>query len=224
MNLKEWPIEERPREKLLSHGANALSNAELLAIILRTGTHGKNVVELARNMISEFGNLKGVFNSDIDNFCQLPGLGPAKYVQFQAMLEIIQRYLNENISNKHFLSSPDETRSFLIAKLKGAQKEIFGCLFLDNKNHIISFEELFHGTINETKIYPRELIKRAFYNNAAACIFVHNHPSGNPTPSQEDIDITQKLRKTFSIFDIRILDHFIISDTQAVSLAELGHL
>jgi DNA repair protein RadC len=216
------PLEDRPREKLLQRGAQALTNAELLAIFLRTGTRGKTALDLAQDLLREFGDLRSLLGADQMQFCQAKGLGDAKYVQLQACVEMSRRYLRECLERGDALSSPDDTRNFLMSELSGRTYEVFSCLFLDNKHRVIKFEELFYGTIDGASVYPREVVRRALQHNAAALILAHNHPSGIAEPSQADIAITKKLKEAMSLIDVRVLDHFVIGDGYSVSLAERG--
>jgi DNA repair protein RadC len=222
MAIKDWQAEDRPREKLLQRGADALTDAELLAIFLRTGTPGKSAVDLARELLAEFGSLKALLDADQTRFCQGLGLGNAKYAQLQAVLEMAKRHFKEILQRGNALTSPDITSAYLSAQLRGYHYEVFACLFLDNQNRVIQFEELFRGTIDSASVYPREIAKRALHHNAAAVIFAHNHPSGICEPSQADQHITEKLKQALGLFDIRVLDHFIIGDGQPYSFAEHG--
>ena len=224
MSIKDWPADEQPREKLLSKGSGALSDAELLAIFLRTGIRGKTAVDLARELLDEFGSLHALLNADQTVFCQGKGLGNAKYAQLQAVLEMASRHFVEILKRGDVLTSPDATRAYLSAQLRGYSYEVFACLFLDNQHRVIQFEELFRGTIDGASVYPREVAKKALIQNAAAVIFAHNHPSGNNEPSQADRNITDKLKQALTLFDIRVLDHFIIGDGQPYSFAEHGLL
>ena len=224
MPITDWAIEERPREKLLQRGPNALTDAELLAIFLRTGTHGKTAVDLARELLDEFGSLRALLQADRLRFCEARGLGNAKYAQLQAVLEMARRHFLEILQRGDSLNSPEATRTYLCAQLAGYDHEVFACLFLDNQHRIIELEELFHGTIDGASVYPREVAKRALYHNAAAVILAHNHPSGLTRPSQADQQITDKLKQALGLLDIRVLDHFIIGDGQPYSFAEHGLL
>jgi DNA repair protein RadC len=224
LTIKDWPAEERPREKLLQRGPLALTDAELLAIFLRTGTHGKSAVDLARDLLESFGSLKALLDADLDRFCQANGLGSAKYAQLQAVLEMARRHFKEILQRGNALTSPDITRAYLSAHLRGYSFEVFACLFLDNQNRVIKLEELFRGTIDGASVYPREVAKQALFHNAAAVIFAHNHPSGIAEPSQSDQLITNKLKQALALFDIRVLDHFIIGDGAPYSFAEHGLL
>lgn len=222
MAIKDWPAEDRPREKLLQRGSGALTDAELLAIFLRTGTPGKSAVELARELLRDFGSLKALLDADRRRFCQGSGLGDAKYAQMQAVMEMARRHFKEILHRGNALSSPDVTRAYLSAQLRTYSYEVFACLFLDNQHRVIELEELFKGTIDGAAVYPREVAKRALHHNAAAVIFAHNHPSGIAEPSQADRQITDKLTQALTLFDIRVLDHFIIGDGPPYSFAEHG--
>ncbi|MBU2570015.1 MAG: DNA repair protein RadC [Gammaproteobacteria bacterium] len=224
MAIKDWPADERPREKLLQKGSNALTDAELLAIFLRTGTPGKSAVDLARELLNDFGSLKALLDADLQRFCQSVGLGPAKYAQMQAVLEMARRHFCEILQRGDALTSPDITRAYLSAQLRGYSYEVFACLFLDNQHRVLRLEELFRGTIDSASVYPREVAKAALQHNAAAVIFAHNHPSGISEPSQADRHITDKLKQALALFDIRVLDHFIIGDGLPYSFAEHGLL
>jgi len=224
MPISEWPAAERPREKLLARGAAALSEAELLAIFLRTGVDGSTAVDLARELLKRFDGLRGLLCADRASFCGCRGLGPAKYAQLQALLEISRRHFAEKLQRGGGLTSPQATREFLLARLRDLGHEVFCCLFLDNRNRVIHFEELFRGTIDGTSVYPREVVKHALARNAAAVIFAHNHPSGVAEPSQADECITRRLRDALGLVDIRVLDHLVVGDGVCVSFAERGLL
>lgn len=222
MPITDWPDDEKPREKLLRKGPLALSDAELLAIFLRTGVKGKTAVDLARELLSEFGSLRALLESDFERFSRSRGLGTAKYALLQAVLEMAQRHLKETLRRGSALTSPDLTRRYLSARLRGYPHEVFAALFLDNQHRIIEFEELFRGTIDGASVYPREVVKKSLSFNAAAVIFAHNHPSGIAEPSEADRHITQRLKQALSLIDIRVLDHFIVGDGEAYSFAEHG--
>lgn len=222
MSINEWPAEERPREKLLQRGPKALTDAELLAIFLRIGTRGKSAVDLAKDLLIEFGSLRALLNADSQRFCQCRGLGNAKFAQLQAVLEMARRHYVEILERGDALTSPEATRAYLSAQLRSYHHEVFACLFLDNQHRIIEFEELFRGTIDGASVYPREVVKRALHHNAAAMIFAHNHPSGVSEPSLADRQITDKLKEALALIDIRVLDHFIIGDGAPYSFAEHG--
>lgn len=224
MPITDWPLNERPREKLLSFGAQALSDAELLAIFLRTGRSGKTAVDLARDILKHFGGLRKLLGADHDEFCAFSGLGVAKFTQLQAVLELSRRHLAEQLQQGDALTDPAMTRQYLTARLREYQYEVFACLFLDNRHRILGFEELFRGTINGASVHPREVVRQALGYNAAAVIFSHNHPSGVAEPSEADRSITQHLQKALNLIDIRVLDHIIIGDGESVAFAERGWL
>lgn len=221
MTISNWPRAERPREKLISRGASALSDAELLAIFLRTGVAGISAVDLARQLLIDFGSLRGIFDANISEFCRGKGLGMAKYAQLQATLEIARRHLAENLVREDCLTNPAQTMNFLRARLRDFDYEVFACLMLDNRNRVIACRELFRGTIDGTSVYPREVVKQALADNAAAVILAHNHPSGVCEPSQADIRITRNLKNALQLVDIRLLDHVIVGD-EITCLSERG--
>lgn len=222
MAISDWPASERPREKLIEKGAPALSDAELLAIFLRTGVSGKNAVELARELLTHFGSLTKLCSTDLDAFSQLPGMGPAKFAQLQAVMEMARRALAEEIKNGDIMDSPQSVRNYLRLSLGGKPHEIFVGIFLDARHRTIATEELFRGTLTQASVYPREVVKRALFHNAAAIIFAHNHPSGVAEPSQADETLTQSLKQALALVDIRVLDHFVIGSEAVVSFAERG--
>ena len=222
MLLKSLPKESMPREKLLARGPESLSDAELLAIFLRTGTQGMNVLELADQLINDFGSLRKLFSATEEEFCVHKGMGQAKYVQLQAVLEMTQRYLAETLSRGDALTSPSHTKLYLSSVLRDRQREAFYILFLDNQNRVIKDEVLFEGTIDAASVYPREVVKRALYHNAASLILAHNHPSGVAEPSNADRRITRRLSDALGLVDIQILDHFVVGDGEVVSFAERG--
>lgn len=212
MAISNWPSAERPREKLISRGAQALSDAELLAIFLRTGFAGCSAVDLARQLLLDYGSLRGILDTDAKDFCRVRGLGMAKYAQLQAALEIARRHMAENLDHQDCLTRPAQTMNYLRAQLRDYDYEVFACLMLDNRNRVIAFRELFRGTIDGASVYPREVVKQALADNAAAVILAHNHPSGVCEPSQADIRITENLRAALALVDIRVLDHVIVGD------------
>lgn len=212
MAISDWPSAERPREKLINRGAKALSDAELLAIFLRTGVAGCSAVDLARQLLLDYGSLRKIFDADVKSFCAGKGLGLAKFVQLQAALEIAGRHLAENLEHQDCLTNPTKTTEYLRARLRDYDYEVFACLMLDNRNRVIAFRELFRGTIDGASVYPREVVKQALADNAAAVIFAHNHPSGVCEASQADIRITERLQKALGLVDIRVLDHVIVGD------------
>ena len=224
MAITNWPASERPREKLLQHGAGALSDAELLAIFLRTGCTGMSAVDLARNLLVRFGTLRALLESSSHEFCAAKGLGLAKYSQLQALLEINRRHLAEDLSRDCSLNSSDSVKNYLTARLRHRPSEVFAVLFLDSQHRLITYQELFQGTIDGASVYPREVVKAALNHNCAAVIFAHNHPSGVAEPSQADQHITERLQKALALIDVRTLDHIIVGEGQCLSFAELGLL
>lgn len=222
MAIRDWPAAERPREKLLRLGAMALSDAELLAIFLRTGLPGMTAVDLARGLLADFGGLRPLLETDYRGLRDRKGLGPAKFVQLQAALELARRHLWETLQKGDALTSPDDTRRFLAARLRDYHHEVFACLFLDNRHRVLAFEELFTGTIDGAAVHPREVVRRALDHNAAAVILAHNHPSGVAEPSRADEAITRRLKEALGMVEIRVLDHLVVGDGQMVSLAERG--
>ena len=224
MAISDWPEGERPREKLLQRGASALSDAELLAIFLRTGVTGQSAVDLARELISRFGSLTQLFATGEADFCAVHGMGQAKYVQLQAVLEMSRRALKEELQRGDALNSPRAVRDYLQLLLGGRQQEVFLALFLDTQHCVIASEELFHGTLGQTSVYPREVVKRALAHDAAAVIFAHSHPSGVAEPSQSDQQLTTALKQALGLVDVRVLDHFIVAGTGCLSFAERGLL
>ena len=222
MSILDWPPNERPREKMLQRGAEALSDAELLAIFLRTGVKGKSAVDLSRELLVEFGSLRSMLEADQEKFCSAPGLGEAKYISLQATLEMSRRYLAEKMNREDTLTNPESTRHYLIAKMRDYQREVFACVFLDNRNRVISYEELFFGTINGATVHARELVQQSLLLNASAVILAHNHPSGIAEPSNSDRELTVQLQKALSLIDVRVLDHVVVGDGTTVSFAEQG--
>jgi DNA repair protein RadC len=222
MRIKDWPTAERPRERLLANGAQALSDAELLAIFLRTGVPGKSAVDLARQLLERFGSLRGLLAAGQDAFCAAPGLGAAKFVQLQAVLEMRRRHLREEFERGSPLSSPEQSALYLKARLRDYPFEVFAVLFLDNRHRVLAFEELFRGTVDGASVHPREVVRRALHHNAAAVILSHNHPSGVAEPSQADQRITGRLREALALIDVRVLDHLIVGDGEVCSLAQRG--
>lgn len=222
MTIRDWPADERPREKLLHHGPAILTDAELLAIFLRTGTRGKDAVELARELIEAHGGLRGLLALDARRFCASHGLGLAKYVQLQATMEMSRRYYLDRLRRGSVLSNPDDTRRYLHARIGHYPHEVFACLFLDNRHAVIECEELFRGTLDSAAVHPREVVKAALAHNAAAVILAHNHPSGVAEPSQADQSLTRRLKEALALVDIRLLDHLVVGAGEAVSLAERG--
>jgi len=223
MAIRDWPAEQRPREKLINLGPQALSDAELLAIFLRTGVQGISAVELAQQLLSEFGGLRSLLKAEQKTFCAAHGLGLAKYAQLQAVLEMAQRHLGESLQRGDALTSPAQTRRYLQMVLRERPYEVFCVLMLDSRHRVIALREMFRGTIDGASVHVREVIKQALHDNAAAVIVAHNHPSGVAEPSQADLAITERLKGGLQMMDIRLLDHFIVGE-EVVSLAERGKL
>lgn len=224
MSIAHWPASERPREKLLERGPAALSDAELLAIFLRTGCAGKSAVDLARELLTEFGGLRPLLEASREDFCRGLGLGNAKYAQLQAVLEMNRRHLDARLSRSDALTSPELVRQYLSAQLRHSQREVFAVLLLDNQHQLLHYEPLFYGTLDGASVYPREVVKLVMSHNAAAVIFAHNHPSGVAEPSQADRRITERLVQALGLVDVRVLDHMIVGDAEVVSFAERGLL
>jgi len=222
MSIKDWPADERPREKLLRRGTATLSDAELLAIFLRTGVKGRSAVDLARDLLNRFGSLRALLGADRKTFCQAPGLGDAKYAQLQAVLEMGRRHAGEQLLRGEAIDSPERTVRYLASRLRDHPYEVFSALFLDNRHRVIAYEELFKGTVDGASVHPREVVRRALAHNAAALILAHNHPSGVAEPSQADQHITTRLREALALIDVRVLDHIIIGDGEHCSLAQRG--
>jgi len=222
MAIRDWPRDERPREKLLEKGAAALSDAELLAILLRNGTRGSSALDLARDVLKSFRGLRKFIAADRQRFCAVPGLGVARFAELQAAVEISRRQLTESLKAGPSLASPRATCDFLSAKLRDLEHEVFCCLYLDKRHRLIEYEELFRGTIDGASVHPREIVKLALQRNSAAVIVAHNHPSGIAEPSQADELITQRVKEALGLVDIRLLDHIIVGDGVSVSFAERG--
>jgi DNA repair protein RadC len=225
MAITDWPEDERPRERLLAQGAAALSDAELLAIFLRVGMKGKSAVDLARELIACFGTLNGLFSATQTELSAISGMGPAKYVQLQAVLEMSRRALAEDLKRGSVFASPAAVRDYLRLHLAGLKHEVFFALWLDAQNRLIAAEELFRGSLTQTSVYPREVLKKALHHNAAAVVLAHNHPSGVPEPSSADEILTRELKAALGLVDVRVLDHFIVAGSAPpLSLAERGWL
>ena len=222
MQLTSLPNSLRPREKLIAKGPKALTDAELLAIFLRTGLPGMNVIELAQHLLNENKTLHNLFNASQDEFCAQKGLGMAKYEQLQAVLELSQRYMQERCQRDAVFNSPNAVYEYLTLQMRGLQQEVFMVLYLDSQNRLVKDEILFYGTINSASVYPREVLKAALKNNAAAIILAHNHPSGIAEPSQADKLITNKLQQALQLVDINVLDHIIVGGETCVSFAQRG--
>jgi DNA repair protein RadC len=224
MAITDWPAAERPREKLIELGAEALSDAELLAIFLRVGVVGKSAVDLARDLLTQFGSLNGIFAATEHELSQVHGIGTSKYVQLQAIFEMSRRALSEQLQQRDVLNSPQAVRDYLVLKLGSLTKEVFLVLFLDTQNRLVATEEMFSGSLKSTSVYPREVLKRALHHNAAAVIFAHNHPSGLAQQSQADELITKQLKQALALVDVRVLDHFIVAGNTTLSFSERGLL
>ncbi len=224
MAINHWPVAHRPRERLIQHGAQVLSDAELLAIFLRVGVAGKSAVDLARDMLHCFGSLRALFGANLAQFSALHGLGPAKFAQLQAVMELAKRALSEELRVGVELSSPNSVRNYLRLILAGKTHECFIALFMDVKNRLIATEELFRGTLTHASVYPREVVKAAIHHNAASVLLAHNHPSGAPQPSAADIALTKTLKQALSLVDVKVLDHFIVAGNCVYSFTEHGKL
>jgi len=224
MAISDWPSGERPREKLLNKGPRALSEAELLAIVLRTGVAGKSAVDLGRDLLHQYGSLSSLFASDLERLLLTKGLGHAKAVQLQAVIELARRALEEQLEPGVNLNSPKAVRDFLRLALLRQDKEVFLGIFLDAQNRVLATEELSEGTLTQTSVFPREVVKRALRHNAAALIFAHNHPSGLAEPSRADELLTQALKQALTLVDVKVLDHFIVGGSRTMSFAERGLL
>ena len=223
--IKDWPERERPREKLLNLGSHSLSDAELLAIFLRTGVKGCNVVDLARQLLKTFGSIGAIYNASHDEFCAAHGLGTAKYVQLQACLEMSKRYLCEQLTQQgSVLTSSKATCDYLLTELRHESREIFAVLFLNSQHQVISFKRLFFGTIDSAAVYPRIVVEQTLKQGAAAVILSHNHPSGVAESSIADKQITNKLKQALQLIDVQVLDHIIVAGHQCYSFAEHGEL
>lgn len=222
--IKRWPVHERPREKLIERGAAALTDTELLALVLRTGRRGRDAFDLARDLLARFGGLRALLAAEPRVLCSERGIGPAKFAELQAAAELGRRQLGEGLARGAPLTDPEATRRFLVARLRDLPHEVFACLFLDNRHRMIAFEELFRGTLDGASVHPREVVKATLRHNAAALILAHNHPSGVAEPSDADRLITRRLRDALGLVDVRVLDHFVVGDGYAVSFAERGWL
>ena len=224
MGINHWPEDQRPRERLIRQGAQVLSDAELLSVFLRVGVRGKSAVDLGREMLQEFGSLRSLFAANLQDFSKVHGLGSAKFAQLQAVLELAKRSISEELQISSSLSSPQAVKQFLQLQIGNKQYESFTVLFLDVKNRLISAQELFRGSLSHASVYPREVVKTALSYNAASLILAHNHPSGSTEPSQADLSLTQTLKSALALVDIRVLDHFIVTNNQIYSFAENGQI
>jgi DNA repair protein RadC len=223
MAISDWPLGERPRERLLSSGAAALTDAELLAVLIRTGVAGKSAVELARELLARFGSLGALLGAG-RSLLEIKGLGAAKSAQLSAAVELARRSLRENMKSSSALTSPGGVRDYLRLALSGREHEVFVCIWLDAQHRVLKLEELFRGTLTQTSVYPREIVKAALACNAAAVIFAHNHPSGVAQPSQADELLTRNLKEALGLVEVKVLDHFIVAGNHALSFAERGLL
>ena len=222
--ITDWPAAERPREKLLQQGVDALSDAELLAIFLRVGVAGKSAVDLARELLKQFGSLNSIFTATLEELSRINGIGASKYAQLMAIFEMSRRALVEEMHARDILNSPQQVKDYLCLKLGGLSREVFVVLFLDAQHRVLAQEELFSGTLTQTSVYPREVVKRALHHNAAAVILAHNHPSGIAQQSKADEALTAALKQALALVDVRVLDHFIVAANVTLSFAEHGLL
>ena len=220
--LKSLPADARPREKLLSRGPGALGDAELLALLLRTGISGKHVIQLAQELLDRFDGIGGLLHTSAEALKTVKGLGPAKRAEVVAVLELARRALAQELQQRPLFDSPKAVREYLQLQLGARAHEVFCVLFLDNQNRLLALEELFRGTLSQTSVYPREVVLRALHHHAAAVVLAHNHPSGEARPSRADESLTQSLKASLALVDVRVLDHFIVTRDQAASMAEMG--
>ena len=224
MLLKDLPEDARPREKLLTRGPAALSDAELLALLLRTGLPGKNALQMGQELVDTFGGVAGLLHTNPEALKNIKGLGPAKKAELMAVLELARRALAQELKEKALFATPQAVRDYLQLQLGSRPHEIFAVLFLDSQHRLIVLEEMFRGTLTQTSVYPREIVVRALALNAASVVLAHNHPSGTARPSRADETLTQTLKAALALVDVRVLDHFVVTGTEAVSMAELGLL
>ena len=224
MLLKDLPEDARPREKLLARGPGALSDAELLALLLRTGLPGKNALQMGQELLDAFGGVAGLLHTGADALKRVKGLGPAKRAEIVAVLELARRALREQLKGKPLFDTPQAVRDYLQLQLGSRPHEIFAVLFLDSQHRLLALEEMFRGTLTQTSVYPREVVVRALAHNAASVVLAHNHPSGSTQPSRADASITQTLKAALGLVDVQVLDHFVVTSTQTVSMAQLGLL
>ena len=222
--ITTWPAPERPRERLLAIGGAQLSDAELVAILLGHGTAGHSAIDLARQLIDKFGNIRGILSANPHDLLTVYGIGPGKAAVLGATQECAKRYIRKRLQPGVTIGSPADSKQFLLATLRDRPHEVFACVFLDNRHRVLAFDELFRGTIDAAAVYPREVVKQALARNAAAVILAHNHPSGVAEPSDSDRLITQRIRAALELVDIRLLDHFIVGDNCCTSLASRGML
>ncbi len=224
MAIKKWPVTERPQEKLLTHGAKSLSDAELLALFIRSGTRGRTAIDIGRELLIEFGSLRQILTADHNRICDFRGCGPAKYALLQASLEIGRRFLDQTLRKQGPLNSSHQAADFLTYQLRDLKREVFAIIYLDTRHQVIDYEELFSGTLNGAAVHPREVVRSVLEYNASAVILAHNHPSGIAEPSQSDTTLTRRLRKSLALIDVRLLDHLVIGDGEYVSMSDRGLL
>lgn len=224
MAITDWPQDQRPRERLINQGAHTLSDAELLAVFLRVGVAGKSAVDLGRDMVGHFGSLQGLFSTRLADFVRINGLGPAKYAQLQAVLELARRALSEKLRTGTSLGSPKAVKEYLQLLFHGKPHEVFLVLFLDVRNRLIESEELFRGTLTHASVYPREIVKAALARNAAKVILAHNHPSGEAKPSESDLHLTGNVKQALALVDVHVIDHIIVAGRHTHSFAEHGQI
>ncbi len=222
MAIKEWPMMERPQEKLLSGGARSLSDAELLALFIRTCTRGRTAVDIGRDLLLQHGGLRQILGASRKTLCNTPGFGPARYALLQAALELGRRFLDQTLKKQGPLSSPGQAADFLTHHLRDLKREVFAILYLDTRHQVIDYEELFSGTLNGATVHPREVVRSVVEHNASAVIVAHNHPSGIAEPSQSDATLTRRLRDSLNLIDVRLLDHLVIGDGEYVSMSDRG--
>lgn len=222
--ITDWPLSERPREKLLARGADLLSDAELIAIFLRTGIRGSSALDLAHALLARWHGVGGLLDAPVAELIDAPGLGPAKAAQLKAALVLAQRHAMQALRRADALTSPAQCARYLRLRLRRREREVFAVVFLDSQHRVIEYEELFQGTVDGTTVHPREVVRAALKHNAAAVILAHNHPSGVAEPSQADVRITERLRQALSLIDVRVLDHLVVGDLEVTSLAERGML
>jgi len=222
MSIRNWPSNERPREKLLEHGAQALSEAELLAVLIQTGTRGQSALDIARTLLCEFGSLRELLTAGRDRVCAIRGLGTSRFVTLQAALELARRHYQQLMMTGCALNQPQAIREFLQMRLRDLAYEVFCCLYLDRRNRVIAFDELFRGTIDGATVHPREVVRAALTRNATAVVVAHNHPSGVAEPSRADEQITRVLKQALALVEVRLIDHLIIGDGICTSLADRG--
>lgn len=224
MRIREWPRDERPREKFVESGPGSLSDAELLALFIRTGTRGRTAIDVARELLSRFGGLRALLAAPIDELCTIRGVGMSKCIQIHAARELGVRYLGERLRRGGALQSPRDAADYLTMRLRDLDIEVFGCVFLDTRHQVIAYEHLFEGTINGASVHAREVVRRVLHHNAAAIIVAHNHPSGVAEPSQADISVTRRLKDALALVEVRLLDHLVIGNGECTSLSERGLL